>query len=65
MARKKKKRFIVSVKDFGAKGDGFTDDTEAFRMAARCRASCVVVPPGRYEIQGDVHLDPRFVEIKK
>jgi polygalacturonase len=61
MPRKKKRRFVVSVKDFGARGDGFSNDTEAFRAAARSKAAKIVVPPGRYEIEGDVVVDHRFV----
>jgi hypothetical protein len=41
----------VSVRDFGAVGDGRHDDTDAFLKAVRRSAAetkCVVVPPGRY-----------------
>ena len=38
---------IINVKDFGAKGDGVTDDTEAFEKAFK-RASYVFVPDGTY-----------------
>jgi hypothetical protein len=41
----------VSVKDFGAKGDGVTDDTQAFLDAlAGVRSGAIEVPPGRYRI---------------
>ena len=41
----------VSVKNFGAKGDGVTDDTRAFLAAlASVRSGAVEVPPGRYVI---------------
>ena len=59
--RKRKRKFIVSVKDFGARGDGFTDDTEAFKLAMQSRANCVLVPPGCYELKGQLKLDHRFV----
>ncbi len=42
----------VSVRWFGAKGDGITDDTEAFRkaIAAAGEGGTVFVPPGVYKI---------------
>ena len=41
----------VSVKDFGAKGDGQTDDTAAFLKAlATVKSGAIEVPPGRYRI---------------
>jgi len=43
----------VSVKDFGAKGDGETDDTAAFLKAlAEVKSGAIEVPPGRYRITG-------------
>ena len=43
----------VSVKDFGAKGDGATDDTAAFVKAlAEVKSGAIAVPPGRYRITG-------------
>ena len=44
----------VSVKDFGAKGDGVTDDSAAFN-AALAFSNAVLVPVGTYRIQ-DVDL---------
>ena len=40
---------IVNVKDFGAVGDGVTDDTEAFEAAA-ATGKDVFVPEGQYKI---------------
>ena len=40
---------VINVKDFGAKGDGITDDTTAFRAAATSGLS-VFVPPGGYVV---------------
>lgn len=41
----------VSVRDFGANGDGKTDDTQAFLDAlAKVRQGAIEVPPGRYRI---------------
>jgi hypothetical protein len=54
-------RDIVSVKDFGAVGDGVTDDTAAIQ-AAITAATNVLVPPGTYGISsqitstGNLHL---------
>lgn len=43
----------VSVKDFGAAGDGQTDDTAAFQRAlAEVKSGAIEVPPGRYRITG-------------
>jgi len=43
----------VSVKDFGATGDGATDDTAAFVKAlAEVKSGAIEVPPGRYRITG-------------
>lgn len=40
-----------SVKDFGAAGDGTTDDTEAFKRAIAAAASgAILIPNGRYVI---------------
>jgi hypothetical protein len=41
----------VSVKSFGAKGDGVTDDSEAFLKAlATVESGAIEVPPGRYRL---------------
>jgi hypothetical protein len=42
----------VNVKDFGAKGDGNTDDTEAFRKALGKGKVMVYIPEGIYVIKG-------------
>lgn len=44
---------VVSVKDFGAKGDGATDDAAAFNKAFAA-ANSVYVPPGRYYINSNL-----------
>jgi hypothetical protein len=44
-----------TVKDFGAKGDGSTDDTAALRRAVAA-SKTLLVPPGRYMISGAVDL---------
>jgi hypothetical protein len=40
----------VSVKDFGARGDGVTDDTAAFLKAVAEAKGAIEIPPGRYLI---------------
>jgi hypothetical protein len=41
----------VSVKDFGAKGDGIADDTQAFLDAlAKAKTGAIEIPAGRYKI---------------
>jgi hypothetical protein len=49
----------VSVRDFGARGDGKTDDTRAFQRALEeVESGAIEVPPGRYMITD-------FLEIKR
>ena len=56
----------VSVQEFGARGDGQTDDTAAFAKAlaeARSRgAAAVRIPPGAYRIEGSLEI-PRGVAL--
>lgn len=48
----KKLQELISVKDFGAVGDGSTDDTTAFQNAynAVLANSTIVIPPGNYNV---------------
>jgi parallel beta-helix repeat protein len=46
---------LRTVRDFGAVGDGVTDDTAAFR-AALTRVRRVYVPAGRYRITGQLRV---------
>lgn len=47
-----------SVKDFGAKGDGVTDDTEALtRAVAEAPVGALLFPEGRYVLQGPLRVE--------
>ena len=41
---------VFNVKDYGARGDGTTDDTSAFQAAITASAGTVYVPSGTYKI---------------
>lgn len=59
-----KLREVVSVKDFGAKGDGTTDDTTAIQAAityAQSGNGCVVyMPAGIYVISDTITITPTY-----
>lgn len=63
--KKRRKAFVVTVQDFGAAGDGLTDNSEAFERARRCRANKIKMPPGVYVIGADVQLDARFHAVRR
>jgi hypothetical protein len=44
----------VSVKDFGAVGDGVADDTAAIQLAVNSAASSIYFPDGTYRVVGQV-----------
>lgn len=45
------RKATLNVKDFGAVGDGTTDDTAAFQKAiAAAKGGVIRIPPGRYQI---------------
>jgi len=65
-----KLRDVVSVKDFGAVGDGTTDDTTALQAAiAYCENAtqyggrALYIPGGRYKISGALTLSKEFITI--
>lgn len=49
-----KMRDIVSVKDFGAVGNGIADDTTAFQNAVNSGTSSVYVPAGSYILTNEI-----------
>lgn len=50
-------KLFVSVYDYGAKGDGVTDDTQAFNDAlASSEGVTVYVPTGSYLINGQINI---------
>ena len=51
-----KMRDIVSVKDFGAVGDGVTDDTAAIQAALSSGLRCVMIPVGTFLISSALIL---------
>lgn len=48
----------ISVRDFGAVGDGVVDDSAAFQ-AALDRHTAVHVPPGTYRLDSEIQIKPR------
>lgn len=47
----------ANVKDFGAKGDGNSDDTRAFQEAlATVKSGAILIPEGRYRITGILEI---------
>ncbi len=55
----------VSIKSFGAKGDGITDDTRAFLDAlATVKSGAIEIPPGRYVITDILYVKNRGVVLR-
>lgn len=50
---------VVSAKDFGAVGDGVTDDTTALQAALDAGLGPVVCPPGVYIVTGELVIPDR------
>ena len=51
-------KVTASVKDFGAKGDGVTDDTKALQRAvAEAPAGALLFPAGRYLLRGPLRAN--------
>jgi hypothetical protein len=51
-----KLRESVSVKDFGATGDGVTDDTSAIQAALDSGASNIYIPEGTYNVSSTLNI---------
>ena len=58
-SQRQKNSDIVSVKDFGAKGDGVTDDSDAFQAAAN--NGFALVPKGDYLITKTINITSKTV----
>ena len=55
----------VSVKAFGAKGDGIADDSQAFIDAiASAKSGAIEVPPGRYKITKILEIKRSGIELR-
>ncbi|NLN20177.1 MAG: hypothetical protein GX162_13045 [Firmicutes bacterium] len=48
---------FISVKSFGAKGDGVTDDTAAIQAACEAKTGLLYFPQGRYLIRRTILVD--------
>lgn len=61
-------KVVASVKDCGAKGDGSTDDTAAFKTAIQkasdAGGGAVLIPAGTYALDGFVHLNRSNVVLR-
>jgi hypothetical protein len=51
---------VVNVRDFGATGDGTTDDRSAIQQAINAASGTVYVPPGTYACSGEITLKPQL-----
>lgn len=50
-------RFVINVRDFGAVGDGVTDDTSAMQAAFdRASGKTVLIPSGTYLVSADLQV---------
>lgn len=47
----------VNVKDFGAKGNAWTDDADAFQAALDSGANEIIIPIGNYKIGHTLYID--------
>jgi hypothetical protein len=46
----------ANVRDFGARGDGLSDDTAAFQRALESVSGVILVPRGRYHLAGQLTI---------
>jgi hypothetical protein len=54
----------ANVRDFGAKGDGETDDTKAFQEALKKTTGAILVPAGKYVITDFLEIDRSNVVLR-
>lgn len=58
---------VVSVKDFGAVGDGVTDDSSAFTLAEAADEDYIFIPEGTYIVSGvtlnNTYYGPGVIEL--
>jgi hypothetical protein len=54
---------VVNVKDFGATGDGVTDDTAAIQAAYSAGAKQVLFPTGKYRITSTITIPENIVSV--
>ena len=54
---------VVNVKDFGAKGDGVTDDTAAIQAAVTASSKVVVIPSGTYKLTSAISAANRYIKL--
>lgn len=52
---------FVNVKKYGAKGDGVTDDSEAFRRAFS-KGNQIIIPPGKYLVSNIKITEPKVIK---
>lgn len=58
------KNFFISPQDFGAKGDGTTDDTQAFKNAltyAKTNGAKITIPVGSYKLTEYIITDEKYI----
>ncbi len=60
-----KPKVVANVKDFGAKGDGKTDDTEAFKNAIEAtKAGAILIPEGRYILRNILWIEKSNIVLR-
>lgn len=57
--QEQKNQDFISVKDFGAKGDGVTDDTQSFNNAVATGIP-LYIPAGTYLLNGNINIPSRM-----
>lgn len=55
-----KKEMFINVKDYGAKGDGVTDDSEAFKLAFS-KGNQIIIPAGKYIVSNIEINEPKII----